>query len=132
MRGETWGGGEMSKRLLLHGRRHWSAARRVFKLLLLLLNPLQGSQLVGRLRHKLLHLSLQQQCSALACSWSWVQNTHIFLFFCYCYLILCFYLGGRGTLPEPAVLAALPAVAAGGASASSQPLRLYSAEAREA
>lgn len=38
-------------------------------------------------------------------------------------------LGGRGTLPGPAVLAALPAVAAGEASASSPPPRLCLAEA---
>ena len=129
MRGEARGGGEMSKRLLLDRRRHWSAAGCVFQLLLLLLNSLQCSQLVSCLGNKLLHLSLQQQCCALACGWSWVGNTHIFLLLS---SFLSFYLGGRGTLPEPAVLAALPAAAAGGGSAGSQPPRLCSAEAGEA
>ena len=47
------------------------------------------------------------------------------------FLFVCSYLGGRGTLPEPAVLAALPAVVAAAASASSPPLHWYSAEAKE-
>ena len=42
---------------------------------------------------------------------------------------MCLYLGGRGTLPEPAELAAPPAAAAAEASASSPPLRWCSAEA---
>ena len=80
----------MAKRLLLDGRRHWPAACCFLQLLLFLLDALQCVELVGCLGHKLLHLGLEEQCSALACSRSWVKEEHCLGLLCllHCLLLL--------------------------------------------